>query len=395
MADLAGALTGIVVLDLSRLLPGPYCTLLLSDLGAEVIKIEEPGRGDYLRQEGPRVPGTNEGYAFAMLNRNKRSVTINLKHEDGRAVFSTLLRRADVLVESFRPGVMKRLGLGYSDLKADHPGLIYCSISGYGQNSPYANWPGHDINYLAVAGIVHLSGTPPRTAAVPISDFESGQRAALGISAALIARGRSGEGQYIDISMVDGAVSWMVLPLADYWATGVPPLCMDELQDRGQQRLVGLCPGYSIYQASDGKYVSVGASEERFWISLCKALGRPDLVDSQMETRDLDRLLGTIFATRTQQEWIEAFSETDACAVPVNDIPALIADPHVASRELIGEQCVDGGTMYALASAFGQRRAPGNQLGAVPALGADTASVLQEAGFDPAQVERLRSRGAL
>lgn len=393
--DLSTALNGIIVLDLSRLLPGPYCTLLLSDLGAEVIKVEEPEAGDHFRHEGPRVPSTNVGYAFAMLNRNKRSVTINLKHEDGRAVFKALLRRSDVLVESFRPGVMQRLGLAYADLKAEHPGLIYCSISGYGQDSPYARWPGHDLNYLAVAGVVHLSGTPPRTAAVPISDFESGQRAALGIVAAVIARGRSGQGQYIDISMTDGPVSWMLLPLADYWATGVPPLRMDEFQDRSQQRFVGLCPGYAIYQAADGKYLSVGASEEKFWRSLCDALGRPDLVDTKMTTQELDAELRAIFASRTQEEWTRVLAEAGTCVAPVNDLPALIADPHVASRGLIGEQHVDGVTMSALASPFGQARAHGDTLGTVAALGADTDSVLEQSGISLPEIRRLRSQGTV
>jgi crotonobetainyl-CoA:carnitine CoA-transferase CaiB-like acyl-CoA transferase len=395
MTGLARALEGVRILDLSRLLPGPYGTMLLSDLGADVIKIEEPGRGDYFRHEGPRVPGTDEGYGFAMVNRNKRSVTLNLKHEEGRQAFRTLLSGADVLVESFRPGVMERLGFGYSNLKADYPSLIYCSISGFGQDSPYVNLPGHDINYLAIAGVVHLSGTPPRTAAVPITDFESGQRAALAICAALLARQASGRGQHLDISMVDGAVSWMVLPMADYWATGVPPLRMDELQDRSQERLVGLCPGYAIYETSDSKFLAVGASEERFWVSLCKGLDRPDLVGADLDTQALDMELRKIFATRTQRDWVTVFAETDACVVRVNDLQNVISDPHVTSRGLVVQHLVDGMPISALASAFGANQAANRHRGRVPSIGADTDEVLAEAGIESAEIERMRSRGAI
>jgi len=392
-SDVSTALRGLNVVDLSRLVPGAFCTLLLSDMGAQVTKVEEPHRGDPLRAEGPRVPGTTEGYAYALLNRNKRSITVNLKHHDGRGVLAKLLHEADILVESFRPGVMDRLGFAYSSIASTYPKLIYCSISGYGQSSPYAQWPGHDLNYLALAGVIGASGTPPRAPAIPISDFESGQRAALAVVAATVARAQTGEGQYIDISMVDGVFSWMVLPLADFWATGVPPLRMDEFQSRAQPGLVGLCPGYSIYRTADNKYLAVGASEHKFWVALCEALGRPDLLTSKLEHLKLEEELRNIFASRTQAQWMDKLGSTDSCVTPVHDVIDLMTDPHVTSHQLIGRQTVGDTGAYGLATALGHERRT-DFLGSVSGLGEDTQSVLQHLGYTSEEIQGLRAKGA-
>jgi crotonobetainyl-CoA:carnitine CoA-transferase CaiB-like acyl-CoA transferase len=266
-------LDGSRILDLTRLLPGNYGTLLLADLGADVIKVEEPGRGDYMRWTPPMVG--DESAVHRALNRGKRSVTVNLKSEAGRAVLLRLAAGADALLESFRPGVMDRLGVGYDALRSDNERLVYCAITGYGQDGPYRDRVGHDINYIGYSGLLHatgLPGGPPVLPAVQVGDFGGGMAAALGTVAAVGEARRTGRGRFVDVSMLDVVTSWMGVLMSWYLATGeVPP--------RGGMPLSGGLACYRVYRTSDGKHLAVGALEPRFWKALCDALEIPELVD--------------------------------------------------------------------------------------------------------------------
>src|SRR2546428_122438 len=268
-------LSGIRVLDLTRLLPGAFCTMLLADMGADVIKVEEPSTGDYMRWTPPLVNG--QSALFNALNRNKRSVTLNLKSEAGRDLLLRMVERSDVLVEGNRPGVMERLGLGWPVIHARNPALVMCSITGYGQDGPMASRAGHDINYVAIAGVLGLNGgeaAPPVPLAVQVGDIGGGGlQPAVAILGALVGVQRGGQGRWIDASMTDGAVSWLAMAFATH-AGG-------EEVARGEQRLSGRFACYRVYACKDGGYFSVAALEPKFWSALCDALERPDLVDLQ------------------------------------------------------------------------------------------------------------------
>src|SRR3981081_2455256 len=268
-------LTGIRVLDLTRLLPGAFCTMLLADMGADVIKVEEPDRGDYMRWTPPLVDG--QSVLFNAINRNKRSLSLNLKDERGRDLLLRLVERADVLVEGNRPGVMKRLGLGWDVLHARNPRLVMCSITGYGQDGPFAARAGHDLNYMATAGGLGLNGEkggPPVPLAVQVADIGGGGlQPAVAILGALLGVQRGAEGRWLDVSMTDGVVSWLALVLAARGAGGAVM--------RGDQRLAGRHACYRVYECKDGGFYSVGALEPKFWAALCIAVERPDLVAVQ------------------------------------------------------------------------------------------------------------------
>ena len=329
-------LDGIRVLDLTRLLPGAYCTLLLADLGAEVIKVEEPGIGDYMRWTPPLVfhgegaPG--QSALFDALNRGKKSVALDLKSADGRDALFRLVDTADVLVEGNRPGVMDRLGLGWQHLHGRNPQLVMCSITGYGQDGPYSSRAGHDLNYMAIAGALGLNGPrdgPPVPLSVQVADIGGGgMQAAVAILAALVGVQRGGEGRRIDISMTDGAVSWLALVFAARAA--------GEHVARGDQRLAGRYPCYRVYECKDGRFYSVGALEPKFWSAFCEAVERPDLVERQYaEDLETQREVERVFATRTRDEWERVLSEVDACCEPVLDVDEVASHPHIAARGVL------------------------------------------------------------
>ena len=275
-----GALKGVKVLDLSRLLPGGFCSLLLADFGAEVLKVEDTGMGDYVRWAIPKYEGAEESAAsayFLALNRGKKSIRINLKSDEGKDVLLKLVEEYDVVLESFRPGVLDRLGVGYERMKQENPRLVYCAISGYGQDGPYRDRSGHDMNYLGLVGMLGLTGDkdgPPVQAAGQIADLGGGAlMAAFGILAALRERDRSGEGQFVDISMADGALSWLAMVAAKYFADKTPP-------HRGDLELAGSLVCYRPYACADG-YVTLGALEPKFWQAWCRGIGREDLIEKQ------------------------------------------------------------------------------------------------------------------
>ncbi|MEA2292652.1 MAG: hypothetical protein QOE86_291, partial [Solirubrobacteraceae bacterium] len=306
------ALDGIKVLDLSRLLPGPFCSMLLSDFGADVIKVEDTGMGDYVRWATPTYEGAERsaaGALFLALNRGKRSIRVDLKTDAGKQVLLRLVRDADVLLESFRPGVLDRLGVGYERLRQENPGLVYCAISGYGQDGPNRDRSGHDMNYLGLVGLLGLSGDAdgaPVQAAGQIADIGGGSlMAAFGILAALRERDRSGEGQFVDVSMADGALSWLAMVAARYFATGKAPR-------RGGLELAGRLICYRPYACADG-YVTCGALEPKFWAAWCRGVGREDLIEQQFDAPGsaAHREVEAIFAARTRDEWAAFASEHD------------------------------------------------------------------------------------
>ena len=360
-------LEGIRVIDLTRLLPGAFCTMLLADMGADVVKVEEPSGGDYMRWTPPLVAG--QSALFNALNRNKRSVALNLKDERGRELLLRLAEKADVLVEGNRPGVMDRLGIGWRVLHARNPKLVMCSITGYGQDGPFAPRAGHDINYVATAGVLGLNGSrdgPPLPLAVQVADVGGGGlQPAVAILGALVGVMRGGEGRWIDASMTDGAAAWLSLVFAAHAA--------GEEVSRGDQRLAGRYPCYRVYRCKDGRYYSVGALEPKFWAALCGALARPDLVERQYsEDLATQTALEEIFVTRTRDEWQEVLGSLDACCEPVLEIDEVASHPQIASRRVLA------------------RLAEGTE---APRLGEQSAAILAEVGVDAGGFEELRSAG--
>lgn len=327
-------LESVRVLDLTRLLPGPYCTMMLADFGAEVIKVETPNIGDYARWYEPRID--KNGAMFHSLNRNKKSVALNLKSEEGKTIFLKLVEDADVVVESFRPGVMDRLGIGYDVLKGVNPGLVFCAVTGYGQTGPYMDQPGHDINYLSYAGLLDLQGEQggrPSVPATQIADLGGGAfPAAVGILLALYERQQSGEGQFVDIAMLDGVISWLQTILPDYLADGNVP-------ERGELPLSGGKACYEVYETRDGRYLSVGALEPKFWRSFCETIGKeafiPRLMAPLREQNRMKAEIQDVISEKTLAEWLDRFSNVEACVTPVQNLEEMMQDPQVIAREMM------------------------------------------------------------
>ena len=297
------ALSGTLVLDLTRLLPGGVATQQLVDWGAEVIKIEQPGEGDYARRLAPAV--------FDRTNRGKKSIGLDLKNPRGREILLSLARRADVLVEGNRPGVMARLGLGYEDLRAVNDRLIYASLTGYGQTGPYAQMAGHDLNYISLGGIMGLN--LPVIPGVQIADLVGGSmQTVMGILLALVERERSGKGRHVDVSMHAGVTALLTVPLAMWHEHGEEPI-------PGSLRLNGHYACYNVYECSDGRWISVGALEAKFWAELCRRLGREDLVARQYEEpqHSLKAAVAAIFRTRPAFDWFNELRDSDCCVTPV------------------------------------------------------------------------------
>jgi crotonobetainyl-CoA:carnitine CoA-transferase CaiB-like acyl-CoA transferase len=380
-------LTGIRVLDLTRLLPGPFCTMLLADMGADVIKIEDPDQGDYMRWSPPLVDG--QSVLFNAVNRNKRSVSLNLKSEAGRDLLLQLVEGAGVLVEGNRPGVMKRLGLGWDVVHARNPRLVMCSITGYGQDGPFATRAGHDLNYMATAGGLGLNGykgTPPMPLSVQVADIGGGGlQPAVAILGALLGVQRGAEGCWLDVSMMDGAVSWLALVLA---ARGA-----GEDVERGDQRLGGRYACYRVYACQDGGFYSVGALEPKFWAALCIAIERPDLVSVQFaegpEGEVVHGEMEAVFASRTRSEWEVALAGLDVCCEPVLDLDEVASHPQVEARRLIANRKTGVEVRPAV-----QLRGEWRRLNP-PGLGEHNAEILAEVGVDAKQMEELEAQGVI
>jgi crotonobetainyl-CoA:carnitine CoA-transferase CaiB-like acyl-CoA transferase len=384
-------LAGVRVVDFTRLLPGPVCTLYLADLGADVVKVEDTGAGDYARALGAQ--GDAPSLFFRNVNRGKRSLAIDLKSRDGHACVVALVKRADILVESFRPGVMGSLALGYATLATHNPRLVYASISGYGQDGPRAAMAGHDVNYLGYAGVLDEIGNRGGAPAIPnlqVADLLGGAAsAAIPILAALFRAARSGQGARIDVAMSDAVLAHQHFALQALQRDGAT-------RPRGDDLLTGGVPAYGVYRTADDRYVAVGALEERFWRTLCATLGRDDLAPFGLATggegERVRAALATIFAAQPLAHWSAHFAGVDCCETPVATLAEALVDPQFAARRMIAWRD-DGAPSPAPPWKLDGER--DTERGAAPAQGEHSREVLGEAGYEAAAVDALVARGVV
>ena len=387
-ANAAGPLAGLKVLDLTRLLPGPVCTLHLADLGAEVVKIEDTGAGDYSRTMGLGAAPGEDSFFFRVVNRNKRGMRLDLKQPAGVEIFLRLAHDADVIVESFRPGVVDKLGVGYEAVKAVNPRIVYCAITGYGQDGPWRDRAGHDLNYIATAGVLDQigeAGGPPVIPNLQIGDLLGGAlTAAMGILAAVIGARATGEGRYVDVSMTDATFAHAYTGLLSVLARGAT-------QPRGTDDLNGGVPGYGLYRTQDDRWMAVGALETKFWQVFCNALERPDLApfglargaDGERTRAELDAL----FASRPLAHWTALFERFDCGVTPVLTFEEAMAHPQLAARGMLPD--ADGLRQFApplkMSGLDFAVRSPS------PKVGADGTAILRAAGYRDEQIADLRA----
>lgn len=380
-------LQGITVLDLSRLLPGPFASQVLSDFGAEVIKVEDTGGGDYLRATPPLVD--NLGAFFCSINRGKKSIKLDLKSSAGREIFKRLVTEVDVVLEGFRPGVMDRLGVGYQVLKEINPGLIYCSLTGYGNSGPFRDRAGHDINYLNYAGVSSMTGTAeggPVIPGVQLADIGGGSLwAVIAILLALQARSRTGKGQFCDVSMMDGAFAWTPFALTAWQTRGRVPR-------RGREILSGGFACYQIYETQDGKYVSLGALEGKFWAGFCKKIDHPEYIKEHLVSSsqpEIIKELTRMFKTRTRDEWVLFFADDDICFSPVLEYNEAVQNEHLLDREMLVE-VQDGERRVTLMGVpVKLSDTPGRTSSAAPLPGQHTTELLRGLGYLEAEIADL------
>lgn len=375
---MAPPLRNLKMLDLSRQLPGPFCSLMLADLGVDVLVVSSPT--DVM------------GIGLPLVQRNKRSLTLNLKHPEGKALFYRLAEDADIVLEGFRPGVTARLGIDYETLAQRNSRLVYCSISGYGQDGPYRDKVGHDVNYLGYAGVLGAAGTaggPPAILPVQVADIGGGAlMGAVGILAALMAREHTGRGQFIDISMMDGSVLWNVFHILLYLVSSQTP-------ERGKTRLTGHHPCYAIYETADGKYVTVGALEEHFWRNLCVQLGVEEFIPDQYaegaRRDEMFRVIRDRFRQKTQAQWLAQLEHVDICFGPVNSVAEAFDDPQVKARGLFRD--LDG--LRLIASPLKLSATPPQEPTPPPDFGQHTDEVLRDLGLSAERIAALRDAGVV
>jgi alpha-methylacyl-CoA racemase len=393
------ALAGVRVLDLTRLLPGGFASQLLADLGADVVKVEDTGMGDYIRWAPPFYGGEEQqalgtrSALYLSLNRNKRSIRLDLKSEAGRDALLRLAEGYDVLLEGFRPGVMERLGVGYDVLAERNPRLVYCAITGYGQTGPNTRRAGHDMNYLALTGLLGLTGEAegrPIQSAGQIADLGGGGlMAAFGVLAALRERDDSGKGQMVDVSMFDGALSWLAMVAGQY-------LCDGQVPKRGEGQLTGAYVCYLPYEAADG-WITMGALEPQFWARFCTAVGREDLISKQFERTGSDawREVADVFRDRTRAEWKDFNDEHDAMIEPVLDVDEALDSELVAAREMVVHwEQPELGEVRQVGPPVKFSRTPAEVHRPAPAFGEHTEEVLAEAGIAEEEIAALIESGA-
>lgn len=387
-------LDGLVILDLTRLQPGPLCTMLLGDYGAEVIKIEDLKAGDLTRSVGRIFEGS--GSLFRQLNRNKKSLALNLKTDQGREVVMKLATRADVLVESFRPGVMERLGLSYEKIRSVNKRLIYASLTGYGQEGSYRDRAGHDINYMALSGLLELNaekGDLPEVPAFQLADIAGGTLMALnGIMIALYQRQQSGQGTYVDISITHGLLPCLALAAAALNSG-------DETAKRGRGHITGGYGCYNVYETGDGKYFSLGALEPVFWQRFCEAVGKPRWIPRQFDQEGREELINevrSLFKTKTRRQWEEIFADLDACCEPVLDLEEVIEHPlnregrnWIKFKNSEGETEITPGFPLLFTGWPGELRLP------PPQHGRHTKDILQSLGYSKSAIADLESNGII
>ena len=398
-ANVASPLADLLVLDLSRVLAGPYCTMMLGDLGAEIIKIEAPGIGDGSRLWGPPWAGEESAY-FLSINRNKKSLTLNLKAEKGREIVRELAKKSDVLVENFRVGTMERWGLDYESLRKINPGLIYCSISGYGQYGPYKDRPGYDFIIQAQGGIMSITGPvegPPMKVAVAIVDVTAGLNAVAAILAALHERERSGEGQYIDIALLDSQVAWLVNVASNYLVSG-------EMPKRYGNAHPNIVP-YEPFEARDG-WIALGVGTDRHWRRFCALAACEELADDprfatnpkRVENREiLIPLLREVFKEKDAQEWLNLLLEAGIPSAPINNIKEVFEDPQVRARDMVVEvPHPTAGRVRLAGSPLKLSRTPVRIELPPPLLGQHTEEILSEyLSYTPNDLAHLRDEGVI
>ena len=384
---MAGPLKDIKVLDLTRHAPGPYCTMILGDLGADILRVE----GAATDLVVPEFPPPNS--PFEPFCRNKKSIILNLKTDEGREIFYKLAAEADVIVEGFRPGAVSRLGVDYDTVKRFNEGIVYCSITGYGQDGPYRDLVGHDLNYLAHGGFLGILKDPTSIPGNIVGDLVSGgMQAVIGILSALVWKQRTGEGQFVDIGMTDGIVSLIGLYIAKYLEKG-------RLPEEESRASVGGAHFYNVYQTKDGKFISIASGEGRFFANLCRKLGCEQFIPYQFDTKkapEIKEHFTRTFLTKTRDEWFHILSESETAVAKVFAVDELLSDPHVLHRGMIVdlEHPVHGpvrqaGIPIKLSATPGEIR----DLGSLP--GEDTARVLAELGYDERAIRALSDKGAV
>ena len=393
------ALEGIRVLDLTRALAGPFCTLMLGDYGADVIKIEIPGTGDDTRHWGPPFIGEESAY-FLSINRNKRSLTLNFKEEKAQEIFLKLVEDSDVVVENFTPGVMGRFGLDYETVKRANPNIIYCSISGFGQDGPYQSRPAYDQIMQGISGLMSITGEPegePEKIGVAVTDIGAGMWAAFAVMSALYRREQDGEGQYIDISMLDAQVAWLTYQAGYYFAYGRPPQRLGKAHPT-------LVP-YQAFMAKDGKYFNVAVGSERLWDRFCQAVKREDLKDHpdyatngvRVENRTtLAPLLQEYFLTRDADDWVVDLQANSVPAGPINDLADVFSDPQVLHRDMfleIPHPTLESIKQTGLPIKFS--RTPGGLDQHPPLLGEHNQAILQGLGYSDAEIQDLSEKAVI
>jgi crotonobetainyl-CoA:carnitine CoA-transferase CaiB-like acyl-CoA transferase len=388
------ALAGIRVLDLSRMLPGPFASMMLGDLGAEIIKVEEVTIGDPTRHSPPHIGKLSA--AFQQVNRNKKSIALDLKREEARELFLKLAATADVILEQFRPGVVDRLGIGYDAISQINPRIVYGALTGFGQTGPHRDRSGHDMNYLALAGVLGLTTDErgkPVIPGVQVADLAGGMVTAFAILAALMAREQTGRGQYVDVSMFDVMVAMLAIPAAHHFAGHT-------MEVGGKYALNGAYPFYNVYETSDGKYMTLGALEPKFWANFCKAVGREELIARQFDDGERRAQLfadvGAIFNARTQREWIELMRDADCCCEPVLSVAEAFVHAQTAAREMISTVATPTGEPIAqLGPPYRLSDTPPVMRSSAPALGEHTDELLEAIGVGPDVRQHLRDAGII
>lgn len=395
---MAGVLDGIKILELARVTPGELCTMLLADMGAEVLKIETPpSDGEPESQDEKRRA------VFVFVNRNKRSIALNLKAPDGQAVFQKLAAKADVIVEGFRPGVMKRLAADYETIRKINPRIIYCSLSGFGQDGPYTSYPAHDLNYLSLAGVLGLIGEPDRKPAIPlniIADYGGASlHGALGIVLALFARERTGKGQHVDISYLDTTLSLLAATpnLRFFFSDGLAPR-------RGGGFLGGSYPYYAVYETKDKKLLTIGCTEPWLWENFCKAINRPEFAKFARKPDQFVRVanaeevrareeIEALIRTRTRDEWFDFLVKHDVCVGKVYDVEEMVEDPQIRHRQMVVEtEHPEIGKVKEFGIAIKLSETPGSVRHAAPYPGEHTDEVLRGLGMTPQEIKALRDK---
>ncbi|MBI2102151.1 CoA transferase [Candidatus Woesearchaeota archaeon] len=370
-------LKGINVLDLSNLLPGPMCSLLLAELGADVIKVESPS-GDPMRYF-ENVNGKNP--YFAALNRNKKSISLNLKADEGKKIFMALAKDADVIIEGFRPGKVDALGIGYKAVKKINPGIVYCSITGYGQKGAYRNKAGHDLNYASLSGMLDAMFQKPIVAGVQVPDTSSALVSAFAIVASLLSRQKSGRGCYIDVAVLDTALFVIGIHMA-----------YRSVSENIDTVLSGSKPCYSIYKTKDGEFVSLGAIEKKFWVNFCSAIGREELIGRQFDSsREIAIEMQAVFKSKKVKEWMEISRRHDFCCEPVKKMGSLAKDSHFKGRKMLEE--VDGISLVKMPVEFSSHK----KIACVrhPKLGENAKGLLKKMGYSKSKIMELQSRGVI